>query len=92
MHPSVFLSEHLAPNHHRHRQGERPTHQLAESLCRDEFVNKKCHEKAENSLREAVKSAIAAGYTYIDTAAIYKNEKSVGEGIKENSLAKMLIS
>ena len=51
MHPSVFLSEHLAPNHYRHRQGERPTHQLAESLCRDEFVNKKCHEKAENSLR-----------------------------------------
>ena len=41
---------------------------------------------------EAVKSAIAAGNTYIDTAAIYKNEKSVGEGIKENSLAKMLIS
>ena len=37
--------------HHRHRQGERPTHQLAESLRRDEFVNKKCHEKAENSLR-----------------------------------------
>ena len=37
-------------------------------------------------------TAIAAGYTYIDTAAIYKNEKSVGEGIKENSLAKMLIS
>ena len=51
MHPSVFLAEYLAPNHDSHRQGERPTHQLAESLCRDEFVNKKCHEKAENSLR-----------------------------------------
>ena len=42
--------------------------------------------------RMNVITAIAAGYTYIDTAAIYKNEKSVGEGIKENSLAKMLIS
>ena len=34
---------------------------------------------------EAVKAAIAAGYTHIDTAAIYKNEKSVGEGIKANT-------
>ena len=33
---------------------------------------------------EAVKAAIVADYTHIDTAAIYKNEKSVGEGIKEN--------
>ena len=35
---------------------------------------------------EAVKAAIAAGYTHIDTAAIYKNEKSVGEGIKESGI------
>ena len=46
MQPSVFLSEYFAPNHYSHRQGERPTHQLAESLCRDELVNKKCYEKA----------------------------------------------
>ena len=30
-----------------------------------------------------MKAAIAAGYTHIDTAAVYKNEKSVGEEIKE---------
>ena len=30
-----------------------------------------------------MKAAIVAGYTHIDTAAVYKNEKSVGEEIKE---------
>ena len=30
-----------------------------------------------------MKAAIAAAYTHIDTAAVYKNEKSVGEEIKE---------
>ena len=33
-------------------------------------------------LVEAVKSAIKAGYRSIDTAAIYGNEKAVGEGIR----------
>lgn len=31
---------------------------------------------------EAVREAIAAGYTHIDTAAVYGNERSVGEGIR----------
>ena len=31
---------------------------------------------------EAVRDAIAAGYTHIDTAAVYGNERSVGEGIR----------
>ncbi len=34
----------------------------------------------------AVKTAIKAGYRHIDTAAIYKNEKSIGEGIKESGV------
>ncbi|MEH0979688.1 aldo/keto reductase [Bacillus mobilis] len=40
--------------------------------------------KVENGpeLVEAVKSAIKAGYRSIDTAAIYGNEKAVGEGIR----------
>lgn len=35
---------------------------------------------------EAVKTAIQAGYTHIDTAAIYANEKSIGIGIKESGI------
>ncbi|MBQ6073786.1 MAG: aldo/keto reductase [Bacteroidales bacterium] len=31
---------------------------------------------------ESVREAIAAGYTHIDTAAVYGNERSVGEGIR----------
>jgi len=36
----------------------------------------------EETCITAVKTAIEAGYTHIDTAAIYKNEESVGKGIK----------
>ncbi|MGE8426081.1 MAG: aldo/keto reductase, partial [Sphingobacterium siyangense] len=34
----------------------------------------------------AVKEALAAGYTHIDTAAIYGNEKSVGKAIKDSGI------
>jgi len=39
-------------------------------------------EKTENS----VKWALEAGYRHIDTAMIYKNEKSVGKAIKESKV------
>ncbi len=36
--------------------------------------------------RDSVKKAIELGYRHVDTAAIYKNEKSVGEGIKDSGV------
>lgn len=37
---------------------------------------------------DAVREAIAAGYRHIDTAAIYGNEVSVGEGIRQSGIAR----
>jgi diketogulonate reductase-like aldo/keto reductase len=34
----------------------------------------------------AVKAALLSGYRHIDTAAVYKNEASVGKGIKESGI------
>ena len=36
----------------------------------------------------AVCDAIAAGYTHIDTAAVYGNERSVGEGVRKSGKAR----
>ena len=36
----------------------------------------------------AIKAAVDAGYRHIDTAKIYKNEKSVGEAIKECGISR----
>lgn len=40
----------------------------------------------EREIDHAVKSAIAAGYRMIDTAAIYQNEEGVGKAIKESGI------
>lgn len=37
---------------------------------------------------QAVKTAIEKGYTHIDTAAVYGNERSVGKAIKESGVAR----
>jgi diketogulonate reductase-like aldo/keto reductase len=42
----------------------------------------------EKEVRHSIKTAIKKGYRHIDTAAIYKNEKSVGKGIKECGVAR----
>jgi len=36
---------------------------------------------------QAVQTAIAAGYRLIDTAAAYRNEEYVGEGLRQSGLA-----
>lgn len=38
--------------------------------------------------KDSVQHAIEAGYTHIDTAAVYGNEVSVGEGIKASGIAR----
>lgn len=36
--------------------------------------------------KDSVKKALESGYRHIDTASVYGNEKSVGEGIKESQI------
>lgn len=35
---------------------------------------------------QAVKWALEAGYRHVDTAAYYRNEKAVGQGIRESGV------
>jgi methylglyoxal/glyoxal reductase len=44
-------------------------------------------QEGEEAL-ESVKAAIKAGYRSIDTAALYQNEESVGQAIKESGVAR----
>lgn len=42
----------------------------------------------EKEAADAVSQAVNLGYRLIDTAAVYKNEKGVGEGIKKSRIAR----
>ncbi len=44
--------------------------------------------KDGNEVINAVKYALENGYRHIDTASIYKNEKGVGEGIKQSGVTR----
>lgn len=37
-------------------------------------------------MKDAVELALKSGYTHIDAAAVYDNEKEVGEGIKSSGV------
>lgn len=39
-----------------------------------------------NEVKDAVEVALRSGYTHIDAAAVYGNEKEVGDGIKASGI------
>lgn len=43
-------------------------------------------QSGPNQVRDAVKSALQAGYRHIDTAFAYGNESEVGQGIKDSGV------
>ncbi len=40
---------------------------------------------AEDAAAEAVRTAVDVGYSLVDTAAVYQNERGVGEGLRDRS-------
>ena len=45
-------------------------------------------EDGNDKVKEAVNSALRAGYRHIDTAFAYGNEAQVGEAIRESGIAR----
>lgn len=45
-----------------------------------------CWQAKAGEVENAVETALKLGYKHIDSAAIYRNEKEVGEGIKRSGV------
>lgn len=43
-------------------------------------------QSKNDEVRDAVTTALEAGYRHIDAAAVYGNEKQVGDGIKASGI------
>ncbi len=44
------------------------------------------YKVADHSAADTVRIALEAGYRHVDTAALYRNEKGVGEGIRQSGI------
>ena len=64
-----------------------PTYRLNNGIEMPAFGLGVFHSEPEETI-SAVSSAIAEGYRLIDTAAIYKNEQQVGEGIRSTDISR----
>ncbi|MCI8870152.1 MAG: aldo/keto reductase [Lawsonibacter sp.] len=47
-----------------------------------------CYNGFGPEMVRAVRTALESGYRYLDSAAMYRNEKEVGEGLKESGIAR----
>ena len=64
-----------------------PTYRLNNGIEIPAFGLGVFHSEPEETI-SAVSSAITEGYRLIDTAAIYKNEQQVGEGIRSTDISR----
>lgn len=67
---------------------KQPTITLNNGVIMPQFGLGVWNAKDGNEVASAVETAIKAGYRLIDTAAIYGNEKGVGEGIRRSGISR----
>lgn len=83
--PTTFPS--LGCGLHTQKQlGGLPTHYTLPSGSQIPSVALGVWQAPKDQVGEAVKTAVKAGYTHIDGAWIYRNEKEVGDALKESGI------